>query len=86
VDIKIGHIMIFKQYTWTTVTKRPNKYFPDEMMYDVYEWNIYKLKWVKSGSSQFGNETYAIDSALIRSNEIQRMFDANTTPPIPMED
>jgi hypothetical protein len=77
-----GDNMILKQYTWATVVKRPNKYFPNEMMYDVYEWDIFKLKWVQLGNSQFGNETYALDIASTHSNKIQRMFDANVTPPV----
>ena len=76
---------VFKQYTWSAVVKKPNKYFPDENWYDVYEWNVYTLKWVRLTSAQFGNEIYAIDAAMTISFNTQKMFDANKEPPPPLE-
>jgi hypothetical protein len=76
---------IYKQYTWSAVVKKPSPYFPDENLYDVYEWNIHKLKWVRLTSAQFGNEIYANDAALTISSNIQKMFDTNKEPPPPLE-
>ena len=77
--------MIEAQFNWTAIKKVRNKYYPDEYVYDMYEWNLFKMKWVRltsaSGFSDFENGARC---ALMRSNEIQAMFDQNKNPPKPI--
>ena len=76
--------MILKQYTWTAVKKNPNKHEPAFPYFDMYEWNPFKMKWVRISSARFGTFTLADNCAKERSLEIQQMFDNNRTAPTPM--
>lgn len=54
--------------------------------YDMWEWNTYKMKWVRLANhgSGFGSLANAERCAKERSDEIQRMLDNNKNKPHPL--
>jgi len=75
---------VVKQYRWTAVKERINE--DGAKSYDMWEWNVWKLKWVRLTNSAcgFGQLVHAADEAKERSEEIQEMFDNNQRPPGPI--
>lgn len=60
--------------------------FQRKTFYDVWEWNVWKLKWVRLSNTAcgFGSKSAAVDCASERSDEIQAMFDSNKQIPTPL--
>ncbi len=70
---------VVARYRWTAIVKNNNN------LYDMYEWSLWKMKWVKIASAcHFGALKDASNAANLRSNEIDRMFRNNTSPPQPL--
>lgn len=71
--------MIIKQYPFAAVKKQ-------KTFFDVWQWNLYKMKWVRLVSARFSDEVYANRSAERISNEIEEMLKNNQKIPEPLVD
>lgn len=73
--------IVVVQYPYCAVKKRQN----DDLSfsYDMWEWNVWKLKWVRLSmtGSGFGEISYADQAAKERNDEIEAMLRNNQTPP-----
>ena len=74
---------VVAQYEWAAVKEVIDGLRPS---YDIWEWNLYKLKWVRLTNTAcgFGAKETACSIAQRRSNEISEMLKANSSPPAPL--
>lgn len=73
--------VVVAQYRWAVVKERTDE---SGKSYDVWEWNVWKLKWVRLSNTACGYGTLAGAQPVAkeRSSEIQDMFDNNQRPPV----
>lgn len=79
------------RFPWCSVKERvvPHPHYglpgipPTITSYDMWEWNTYKMKWVRLSNhgSGFGELAVASKCAKERSDEIQAMLDNNRNHP-----
>lgn len=70
--------IVVSRYPWTTIKQRE---IGPLVRYEVWLWNVWKMKWVRSGGYF---STCPHDSAKKWSNEVQDMLDKNHHPPEPL--
>lgn len=79
---------VVAQYDWTAVKEvtDPSRQGLAATSYDVWEWNLFKTKWVRLSNSAcgFGALLSAKRCADERSKEIVEMFRKNQNPPKPL--
>lgn len=78
------------QFPWTAVKMRRRPIIANGVpqphynySYDMWEWNVYKMKWVRLSNTAcgFGEQSDADRCAKERSDEIQDMLDSNKNHP-----
>lgn len=75
---------VVARYDWACV--KENKKKNGLVGYDVWQWNPYKLKWVRMSNHAcgFGELHYASKAAKEISDETQAMLDNNQQKPAPL--
>ena len=76
------------RFPWVTVRERIPDDCPECPLYDLWEWNLWKLKWVRMANHAcgFGSSETAEAFARERSGEIARMLEANRMEPPELPD
>lgn len=76
---------VVSQFAWTAVKEVNDPQFSSPS-YDMWEWNVWKLKWVRLSNTAcgFGSKDGADSCAKERSDEIQAMLVANGKVPNPL--
>lgn len=74
---------VVSQHPWTAVKQRVRDGYTS---YDMWEWNVWKMKWVRLANTGcgFGRLSDADRCALERSNEIAAMLANNAQTPPPL--
>jgi oligoribonuclease NrnB/cAMP/cGMP phosphodiesterase (DHH superfamily) len=73
---------VVAQFRWTAIKERVLE--DGSKSYDMWEWNVWKQKWVRLSNTACGFGQPPHDLAQQRSREIQDMFDNNQRPPEPI--
>ena len=80
-------VVVFRA-RWAAVKKRSYTVLiggGTSVCYDVWQWNVYKMKWVRvANACGYGELANAERDALEMSRETQEMLDNNRTPPEPL--
>lgn len=78
---------VVARFPWTTIKqRRPHDGLPAKILYDLWEWNVWKMKWVRVVSScGFWQLEYALQIAGERSNEIEQMLKNNQNHPFRLD-
>lgn len=74
---------IVKRYPWALIKKRPDPAAEGEWCFDIWRWNVYKLKWVRMSNTACGYSSLAdaAATASIVSQETATMLVRNREPP-----